>query len=53
MLAREALEIEADIRSDSAPLHRMAAAILAAAPDDAVPEGSDPRGRGHEPQRDG
>ena len=32
MLAREALEIEADIRSDSAPLHRMAAAILAAAP---------------------
>jgi hydrogenase expression/formation protein HypE len=33
MLAREALEIEADIRSDSAPLHRMAAAILAAAPD--------------------
>jgi hydrogenase expression/formation protein HypE len=32
MLAREALEIEADIRSDSAPLHRMVAAILAAAP---------------------
>ena len=32
MLAREALEIEADIRSDSAPLHRMVAAVLAAAP---------------------
>lgn len=32
MLAREALEIEADIMTDSAPLHRMAAAILEAAP---------------------
>jgi hydrogenase expression/formation protein HypE len=32
MLAREALEIEADIRSDSAPLHGMAAAVLDAAP---------------------
>lgn len=32
MLARDALELEADIQSDSAPLHRMAAAILAAAP---------------------
>jgi hydrogenase expression/formation protein HypE len=32
MLAREALEIEADIRTDSAPLHRLAAAILEAAP---------------------
>ena len=32
MLAREALEIEADIRSDSAPLHRMVADVLAAAP---------------------
>lgn len=32
MLAREALEMEADIRSDSAPLHRMAADVLAAAP---------------------
>ncbi len=32
MLAREALEIEADIRSDSAPLHRMVAMVLAAAP---------------------
>jgi hydrogenase expression/formation protein HypE len=32
MLAREALEIEADIRSDSAPLHELAAAVLAAAP---------------------
>lgn len=32
MLARDALAIEADIRSDSAPLHRMAAAVLAAAP---------------------
>ena len=32
MLAREALEIEADIRTDSAPLHRMAAALLEAAP---------------------
>ena len=30
MLAREALEIEADIRSDSAPLHRMAAGFLRA-----------------------
>lgn len=32
MLARDTLDIEADIRSDSAPLHRMAAAILDAAP---------------------
>jgi hydrogenase expression/formation protein HypE len=32
MLAREALEIEADIRTDSAALHRMAAAVLDAAP---------------------
>ncbi|MEO7502803.1 MAG: hydrogenase expression/formation protein HypE [Gemmatimonadaceae bacterium] len=32
MLAREALEIEADIRTDSAPLHELVAAILAAAP---------------------
>jgi hydrogenase expression/formation protein HypE len=32
MLAREALEIDADVRSDSAPLHRMAAAVLHAAP---------------------
>lgn len=32
MLAREALEIDADIRSDSAPLHRMVADILEAAP---------------------
>ena len=32
MLAREALELEADIRTDSAPLHRLAAAVLAAAP---------------------
>ena len=32
MLAREALDIEADIRSDSAPLHRMVADILRAAP---------------------
>jgi hydrogenase expression/formation protein HypE len=32
MLAREALEIEADIRTDSAPLHDLVAAILEAAP---------------------
>lgn len=32
MLAREALEIEAEILSDSAPLHELAAALLAAAP---------------------
>ena len=32
MLAREALDIEADIESDSAPLHRLAAALLEAAP---------------------
>jgi hydrogenase expression/formation protein HypE len=32
MLARDALDIEADIQSDSAPLHRMAAAVLDAAP---------------------
>jgi hydrogenase expression/formation protein HypE len=32
MLAREALEIEADIRSDSTPLHGLVSAILAAAP---------------------
>lgn len=31
MLAREALEIEADIQSDSAPLHELSAALLAAA----------------------
>src|SRR5262245_29001279 len=36
MLAREALELEADIRSDSAPLHRLAEAVLAAAPDTRV-----------------
>jgi hydrogenase expression/formation protein HypE len=32
MLARDALELEADIQSDTAPLHRLAAAVLAAAP---------------------
>jgi hydrogenase expression/formation protein HypE len=32
MLAREALELEADIRSDSAPLHDMVQAVLAVAP---------------------
>lgn len=32
MLAREALEIEAAIESDSAPLHTLVAALLAAAP---------------------
>ncbi len=32
MLAREALELEAEIRSDSAPLHTLAAAVLDAAP---------------------
>lgn len=32
LLAREALEIEADVRSDSAPLYGMAAAVLASAP---------------------
>ena len=32
MLAREALELETDIRTDSAPLHLLAAAILKAAP---------------------
>jgi hydrogenase expression/formation protein HypE len=32
MLAREALEIDAEIVSDSAPLHDLAAAVLAAAP---------------------
>ena len=32
MLAREALELEADIESDSAPLHTLVAALLAAAP---------------------
>ncbi|HWQ11710.1 MAG TPA: hydrogenase expression/formation protein HypE [Roseiflexaceae bacterium] len=31
MLAREALDIEADVRSDSAPLHTLVAALLAAA----------------------
>jgi hydrogenase expression/formation protein HypE len=31
MLAREALDIETDVQSDSAPLHRMVAAILRAA----------------------
>jgi hydrogenase expression/formation protein HypE len=32
MLARDALDLEADIRSDSAPLYELAAAVLAAAP---------------------
>ncbi|MEO6527598.1 MAG: hydrogenase expression/formation protein HypE [Gemmatimonadaceae bacterium] len=32
MLAREALELEADIESDSAPLHTLVTALLAAAP---------------------
>lgn len=32
MLARDELEIEADVQTDSAPLHRLAAAILRAAP---------------------
>ena len=32
MLAREALELEAEIVSDTAPLHTLAAAVLAAAP---------------------
>ena len=32
MLAREALELEADIESDSAPLHTLVAALLDAAP---------------------
>src|SRR5881227_286311 len=33
MLAREALEIETDVQSDSAPLHTLVAALLAAAGD--------------------
>ncbi len=33
MLAREALELEADIHTDSTPLHELVAAILASAPD--------------------
>ncbi len=32
LLAREPLELEAEIRSDTAPLHELAAALLAAAP---------------------
>lgn len=32
MLAREALEIEAEVQSDSAAIHRLARAVLAAAP---------------------
>lgn len=32
MLARDALELEADVLSDSAPVHRLAAAVLDAAP---------------------
>ena len=36
MLAREALELEAAIESDSAPLHGLVAALLAAAPDTRV-----------------
>ena len=36
MLAREALELEADIESDSAPLHELVTALLAAAPDTRV-----------------
>lgn len=33
MLAREALELDADIETDSAPLHELVAALLLAAPD--------------------
>lgn len=33
MLAREALDLDADIETDSAPLHELVAALLAAAPD--------------------
>lgn len=36
MLAREALELDAEIVSDSAPLHGLVAALLAAAPDTRV-----------------
>jgi hydrogenase expression/formation protein HypE len=36
MLAREALELDADIESDSAPLHGLVDALLAAAPDTRV-----------------
>ena len=36
MLAREALEIEADIQSDSAPLHGLVAELLVAAPNTRV-----------------
>ena len=36
MLAREALELDAPIESDSAPLHTMVAALLRAAPDTRV-----------------
>jgi hydrogenase expression/formation protein HypE len=36
MLAREALELEADIESDSAPLHTLVADLLQAAPDTRV-----------------
>ena len=36
MLAREALELDADIESDSAPLHGLVYALLAAAPDTRV-----------------
>ncbi|MDQ6635592.1 MAG: hydrogenase expression/formation protein HypE [Gemmatimonadota bacterium] len=36
MLAREALELDAEIESDSAPLHGLVAALLAAAPETRV-----------------
>jgi len=36
MLAREALELDAEIESDTAPLHGLVAALLAAAPDTRV-----------------
>lgn len=36
MLAREAFELDAEIESDSAPLHGLVAALLAAAPDTRV-----------------
>ena len=53
MLARGDLALEADIRSDTAPLGGLVDALLAAAPGDPLAARSDPRRRRHGVQRAG
>ena len=52
MLAREALELETDVQSDTAPLHTLVAALMAAVHRHPLPERPDPRRHCDHAERD-